>query len=97
MIDTTPLHSDYGWLDDAALATGLGLVLLGLVVMGVVETLLGSAHFTERVPGLGVVVVHTSFTPRLRAHVIALGFLVLLAWGLSRVGRAILASLRTRP
>ena len=96
-MDTTPPHSDYGWLDDATLATGLGLVLLGLVVMGVFETLLRSAHFTERVPGLGVVVVHTSFTPRLRAHVIALGFLVLLAWGLSRVGRAVLVSLGTRP
>ncbi|QGX93370.1 hypothetical protein EI982_00570 (plasmid) [Haloplanus rallus] len=96
-MDTTPPHSDYGWLDDAALATGLGLVLLGLVVMGVFETLLGSAHFTERVPGLGVVVVHTSFTPRLRAYVIAFGFLVLLAWGLSRLSRAIFVSLGTRP
>lgn len=96
-MDTTPPHSDYGRLDDAALATGLGLVLLGLVVMGVVETLLGSAHVTERVPGLGVVVVHTAFTPRLRAHVIALGSLVLLAWGLSRVGRAVLASFRADP
>ena len=96
-MDTTPPHSDYGWLDNAALATGLGLVLLGLVVMGVFETLLGSAHLTERVPGLGVVVVHTSFTPRLRAYVIAFGFLVLLAWGLSRVGRAILVSLGARP
>lgn len=96
-MDMSPPRSDYDWLDDAALAISLGLVLLGLVAMGVVETLLGSAHFTERVPGLGVVVVHTSFTPRLRAHVIALGFLVLLAWGLSRVGRAILVSLGTRP
>lgn len=97
MMDSTPPHSDYGRLDDVSLVTGLGLVLLGLVVMGVVETLLGSAHFTERVPGLGVVVVHTSVTPRLRAHVIVLGLLVLLAWGLSRVGRTILASLGTRP
>ncbi|AXG07157.1 hypothetical protein DU500_12390 [Haloplanus rubicundus] len=96
-MDTTSPHSDYGWLDDAALTTGLGLVLLGLVVMGVVETLLGSAHFTEHVPGLGVAVVHTSFNPRLRAHVIALGFLVFLAWGRSRVVRTILASLGPRP
>ena len=95
-MDTTPPQADGSWLDDAALATGLGLALLGLVVMGVVETLLGSAHFAERVPGVGVVVVHTSFAPRLRASVIALGFAVLLAWGLSRVGRAIVASLGTR-
>lgn len=96
-MDMSPPNSYYDRLDDAALATGLGLVLLGLVVMGVFETLLGSAHFTERVPGLGVVVVHTSFTPRLRAHVIAFSFLVLLAWGLSRVGRAIFVSLGARP
>lgn len=92
-MDMSPPHSDYGWLDDATLATGLGLVLLGLVVMGVLETLLGSAHFTERVIGTGVITVHTSFIPRLRAYVIALGFLVLLAWGFSRMSRAILASL----
>lgn len=88
----SPPHSDHSQLDDAALATGLGLVLLGLVVMGFFETLLGSAHFTEHIVGVGVVTVHTSFSPHLRASVIALGFLVLLAWGISRVGRAILAS-----
>jgi hypothetical protein len=88
---------DYVRLDDVALTTGLGFVLLGLLVMGVFETLLGSVHFTERVPGGGVIVVHTSFSPHLRAYIIALGFIVLLAWGFSRVGRAILASLRTDP
>lgn len=93
---STP-HFDYIRLDDVALATGLGFVLLGLVVMGVFETLLGSAHFTDRVPGVGVIVVHTSFSPHLRAYIIALGFIVLLAWGFSRVGRAILASLRADP
>ena len=76
------------------LATGLGLVLLGLVVMGVFETLIGSVHFTERVIGVGVIIVHTSFTPHLRAYVIALGFLILFMWGISRMSRAILESLR---
>lgn len=85
---------DYIRLDDVALATGLGFVLLGLVVMGVFETLFESVHYTERVPGVGVIIVHTSFSPHLRASIIALGFIVLLAWGFSRVGRAILASLR---
>ncbi|WP_423999156.1 hypothetical protein ACOZ4I_10225 [Haloarcula salina] len=91
-MDMLPPRSAYGWFDDAALATGLGLVLLGLVVMGFFETLAGSAHFTERIPGVGVVIVHTSFTPHLRAYIIALGFLILLVWGVSRVGRAIIAS-----
>ncbi|MFD1646820.1 hypothetical protein [Haloarchaeobius litoreus] len=88
----SPPHPDYGWLDEAALATGLALVLLGLVVMGFFETLVGSAHVTESVGGVDIVVVHTSFSPRLRAYTIALGFLVLLAWGLSRVCRSIIAS-----
>ncbi len=92
----SPPRSDYGWLDEAVLATGLGLVLLGLVVMGFFETLAGSAHFTERVVGVGTVIVHTSFSPHLRASVIALGFLVLLALGVSRVGRVIIAS-RSEP
>lgn len=87
--------SEYGWLDEATLATGFGLVLLGLVVMGVFETLIGSAHFTERVIGVGVVIVHTSFTPHLRAYLIALGFLVLFVWGVSRTSRAIIESVRS--
>lgn len=96
-MNMSPPHPDYGWFDDIALATGLGYVLFGLVVMGVFETLIGSAHFTERVIRIGVIIVHTSFTPHLRAYVIALGFLVLLAWGFSRISRAILASLRADP
>ena len=88
----SPPPSDYGRLEEAVLATGLGLCLLGLVVMGFFETLLGSAHFTEHIVGVGVVIVYTSFSPHLRASAIALGFLVLLAWGISRVVRAILAS-----
>ena len=96
-MDMSSRQSYYNRLDDAALAIGLGLVLLGLVAMRVFETLVGSPHFTERVPGIGVIIVHTSVTPDLRAYVIALGFLVLLAWGLSRVARAILVPQGTRP
>ena len=92
-----PKRPAYGRLDDAMLATGLGLVLLGLVVMGVFETLVGSAHVTERVPGVSVVVVHASFSPHLRASTIALGGLVLLVWSLSRVGRAIVESRSADP
>lgn len=82
-------HGDYNRSDDVALAIGLGLILFGLVVMGFFETLVGSAHFTERVIRVGVFIVHTSFTPVLRAYIIALGFIVLFGWGLVRVGRAI--------
>ncbi len=91
-MDMSQPQSEYSRLDEAALATGLGLILFGLVVLGVFETLAGSPHIAEHVPGAGVIVVHTSFTPTLRAAVIASGFLVLLGWALARVGRAILAS-----
>ncbi len=90
----SPAHSNYSRIDGVTLGIGLGLILLGLIAMGVFETLIGSAHFTERVPGVGVIIVHTSFSPHLRAYVIALGFLILFLWGFSRMGRAILQSLR---
>lgn len=80
-------QSDYEWFDDAALALGLGFVLIGVVVMGVVETFLGSGHFTAHVSGLDIIIVHISFTPHIRAYVMTAGLLILLAWGLSRIGR----------
>jgi hypothetical protein len=80
----------YGRFEELLLAVGLGLVVLGAVVMGFFETILGSAHYTQRVPSHGVVTIHTSFAPHLRASVIALGFLVLFGWSCYRLGRAIL-------
>jgi hypothetical protein len=90
----TPLPQEPGRLEEGALAMGLGLVLLGVVAMGVFETLVGTAHVSEHVPGLGVVVIHTSVSPELRAYTAAAGLLVLFGWGVSRVGRTVLASLR---
>lgn len=80
-------HSDYHWLDDVALATGLGLVLLGVVVMGILETVMGSPHVFEPVAGI---VIHTSLAPQLRAYISALGFIILLVWGFYRVSRVAL-------
>jgi hypothetical protein len=85
----SPSLAGYGWFDDLALTVGLGLILLGLVVMGVFATLLGSAHFSEFVPGIGVVIIHTSFSTDLRAALIAFGLLVLLLWSVSRTLRTI--------
>ncbi|MFB6360957.1 MAG: hypothetical protein ABEH59_06495 [Halobacteriales archaeon] len=84
-----PATSEYKTVDEAALLLGLAFVLLGAAVMGVFETLLGSVHVTQRVSGVGVLVLHTSFNPHLRAYIIAIGLLILLGWGLSRVSRAI--------
>lgn len=80
--------SDYDTIDEAALAIGLGLILLGSVVIGFFETILGSAHTLKQTNEAGDVVAHTSFSPHLRAYIIALGILVVLVWGLYRVGRA---------
>lgn len=88
-----PPHADYSRLDEVALATGLGLALLALPVMGIHDTLLAGTHVTARLAGIHVDVVLTSLTPQLRASVIALALLVLLTLALSRTARAILASL----
>jgi hypothetical protein len=92
-----PPPHEPGRLEEGALALGLGLVLLGVVAMGVFETLVGTAHVSEHVPGLGVVVIHTSVSPELRAYTAAAGLFVLLVWGISRMGRTVIASLRASP
>lgn len=75
-------HSEYDWLDDVVLAAGLGLVLLGVIVMGLLETVIGSPHVFVPIAG-GV--IHTSIAPQFRAYISALGFIILLAWGFYRV------------
>ncbi|MDX1745355.1 MAG: hypothetical protein R3324_05400 [Halobacteriales archaeon] len=80
----------YGRVDSLALTIGLGLVLFGVAVMGFFETVLGSVHLTQRIAGVDVIVVHTSFAPHGRAYLIALGFTVLLGWGVARVARSVL-------
>lgn len=82
--------SDYRLIDEAVIVIGLSLILFGVAVMGFFETILGSTHFTQQIPGVGVIIIHTSFTPHIRAYIIALGFLILLGWGFYRVGRAIM-------
>lgn len=84
-----PSPSTYDRFDAAALTIGLGLVLVGVAVIGFLETAIGSVHFTQRIGGVGVVVVHTSFTPHGRAYLVALGFVVLFGWGVYRFSRAI--------
>lgn len=83
--------STYRRVDAAALTIGLGLVLVGVVVIGFIETVAGSVHVTHRIEGVGVIVVHTSFTPHGRAYLVATGFGVLLGWGTYRLGRAIVS------
>jgi hypothetical protein len=81
--------STYGGFDAAALTIGLGLVLVGVAVIGFLETAFGSLHFTRSVDGVGVIIVHTSFTPHVRAYLVAIGLVVLFGWGSYRICRAI--------
>jgi hypothetical protein len=80
---------EYTTLEEALLAGALAVVLLGTVGLGLLEMLMGTTHVTQRVPGIGIVAVHTSFSPDVRAAVVALGFLLLAVWACIRVARAI--------
>ena len=85
----TPEPPEHTGLDEAAVAVGLGLVLVGVVVMGLLATLLGTTTVGVRLPGIGVVPVHAAFSPDLRATLVAVGFSVLFVWGTSRFVRAL--------
>jgi hypothetical protein len=79
---------DYSRVDEAMLAIGLGVVLIGAAVIGFFETVLGSVHVTERIAGVNIV-FHPSFGPHLRTYTMALWFLALFVWSLPRLGRAV--------
>lgn len=86
-----PEPPEYTGLDGAAIAIGLGLVLVGVVGMGLLETVLGTTTVGVRLPGLGVVPVRATFAPHVRASLVAVGFAELFVWGLSRFVRALVA------
>lgn len=63
---------------------GGGLVLLGIVVAGFLETLV-APHTLEQASTTGDVVVHTVISPTLRASLIALGLVIWLLYVLYRL------------
>lgn len=71
-------YARLGLADKIAMILGGGLILIGVVVIGFIETLV-SPHSLEPSSTTGDVIIHTAISPTLRAYLIALGLLV---WGL---------------
>lgn len=73
-------------IDRAATALGTGLVVLGLVVLGIVETIAGqpygAAPLTDEA---GEVVALPLVDPNLRTALVLAGLAVLALWGLYRI------------
>lgn len=62
--------------DKIAMALGGGLVLLGTLVMGTLETLIGDPNALPVTNEAGVVVAETTFDPELRAAIVLAGLVV---------------------
>lgn len=75
--------------DKIAMVLGGGLIVLGIVVFGFFETVLGNPHTLEQTNQAGDVIVHTTFSPNLRAGIIALGLLVWGVYALYKVATAV--------
>jgi len=72
-------------LDRAAMAVSGGLILLGIVVLGLVETLAGKPYGAAPITNdAGEVVATPLIDPALRTGLVLLGLMVLLLWGLYR-------------
>lgn len=71
-------------LDTLGMVVGGGLVLLGTVVFGFFETVLGTPHAIPVADEAGRIVTHTTFSMELRAGIIALGLLVLTLFAVVR-------------
>lgn len=77
--------SDISTIDKIAMYAGGGLVLLGTVIIGLLEMLMGSPH---PVSGEGQI-VHEALIPlSIRSYIILLGFLI---WGLAAIYKLIAA------
>lgn len=72
-------------IDRAAMALGAALTLLGIVVLGLVETLAGEPYGAVPLTDEAGEVIATPFVdPTLRTGLVLAGFVVLLLWGLYR-------------
>lgn len=73
--------------DKVAMVLGGGLLLVGIVVIGFVETLV-SPHTLEETSTTGDVIVHTAISPTVRAWLVALGLAVWLVYALYRLANS---------
>ncbi len=81
--------SDLSTADNIALYLGGGLVILGTVVIGFLEMVLGSTH---PVTGEGQI-VHEALIPlEIRSYIILLGLLV---WGIYAISKVLTGSPRS--
>jgi len=73
-------------IDRAAMAVSGGLILLGVVVLGLIETLAGQAYGAAPLTNdAGEVVAMPLIDPNLRTGLVILGLVVLLLWGLYKL------------
>ncbi|WP_459192604.1 hypothetical protein [Halosimplex sp. J119] len=79
-------HTTTNAIDRAAMALGGGLVLLGVVVLGLVETLAGPPYGAAPATNdAGEVIATPLVDPNLRTGLVIAGLLVLLVWQLYRM------------
>ncbi|SFR87057.1 hypothetical protein SAMN05216559_0302 [Halomicrobium zhouii] len=73
-------------VDRAAMAVSGGLILLGVVVLGLVETLAGQPYGAAPLTNdAGEVIAMPLIAPNLRTGLVILGLVVLLLWGLYKL------------
>lgn len=64
-------------VDRIAMLVGGGLIIVATVVMDFFETVIGSPHSMPETNEAGEVVAHTTFSPFIRANLIAAGLAIL--------------------
>ncbi|WP_436928067.1 hypothetical protein [Halosimplex amylolyticum] len=76
-------------IDRAAMALGGGLILLGVVVLGIVETLAGQPYGAAPLTNdAGDIIATPLVDPNIRTGLVIAGLLVLLLWQLYRMTAA---------
>lgn len=79
-------HTDFDTIDRVATGVSFALMLLGIVVLGIVETLAGQPYGAAPVTNdAGEVVATPMVDPTIRTGLVILGLAVLLLWGVYRM------------
>jgi hypothetical protein len=79
------MKSNFGTIDKVAMFLSGGLMLLGIVVLGLVETLAGKPYGAAPLTNdAGEVVATPMVDPALRTGLVLLGLMILLLWGVYR-------------
>ena len=92
------MTDDMTTVDKLAMIVGGSFVVLGTVLMGIVEALVGNPSAVPVTNDAGQVVATTTFPVEVRAYLIALGLLVWLAAGVYKlVARAPRETATTAP